>query len=225
MKVAYGAVFADPGATALDNVDGDLTSKIVVTGSVYTNIIGTYRLTYKVSDAAGNPADEVSRIVNVVKAAATIEISELTQYFNENRLGVTVATVPAGLPVIVTYNGSATVPMAIGKYAVVATINDINYEGKSSSTFEILPGIKDGVRIYSDGNLIYVIIEKIKTGAHLSVLDINGRTLYETSALSEGRNMIIQNLSSGSYIVRLQVDDKRYLIKIILTKNRESKSQ
>ena len=218
MKVAYGAIFADPGATALDNVDGDLTSKIVLNGSVNTNIVGAYKLTYKVSDAAGNPADEVSRIVNVVKASATVEISELTQYFNGNRLGVTIATVPAGLPVIVTYNGSATVPLAIGKYAVVATINDINYEGKNSSTFEILPGIKDGVRIYSDGNLIYVIIEKIKTGAHLSVLDINGKTLYETSALSVGMNWITQNFTSGGYIVRLQVDDKRYTTKVILTK-------
>jgi hypothetical protein len=75
----------------------------------------------------------------------------------------------------------------------------------------------DGVRIYSDGNSIYVSIKKIKTSAHLSVLAMNGKTVYQTSALSEGVNSIIPNLISGGYIVRLQVDDNRYTTKVVLT--------
>jgi hypothetical protein len=218
MNVAYGSVFANPGATALDNVDGDITAKIVLTGSVNTNKIGTYKLTYNVLDAAGNRADEVTRIATVVKAEAIVEITGLKQYFEGIPIGAIVTTVPVGLPVIVTYNGSATVPFAIGKYAVVATIADTNYEGKNSASFEILPGIEDGIRIYSDGHSIYVIIKKIKTSAHLSVLAINGKTVYQTSALSEGMNRIIQNFNSGGYIIRLQVDDKRYTKKVVLKK-------
>ena len=42
---------------ATDNYDGDLTSSIVVSGSVDTSTIGTYTLTYDVSDTSGNAAD------------------------------------------------------------------------------------------------------------------------------------------------------------------------
>ncbi|WP_299440755.1 DUF5011 domain-containing protein [uncultured Aquimarina sp.] len=60
-----GNTFNDPGATATDNIDGDLTSQIAVTGSVNVNAIGTYVLTYTVSDAAGNEVSE-TRTVNVI---------------------------------------------------------------------------------------------------------------------------------------------------------------
>src|SRR5690606_15325367 len=63
-----GDPFVDPGATAFDFVDGDLTADIVVEGAddVDTGTLGTYLITYNVSDAAGNAADEVTRTVNVV---------------------------------------------------------------------------------------------------------------------------------------------------------------
>lgn len=56
--------YTDAGATAMDAEDGDLTSAIVVGGDmVDTSRIGTYVMTYNVSDAAGNAADEVTRTV------------------------------------------------------------------------------------------------------------------------------------------------------------------
>ncbi|GAA0719757.1 hypothetical protein GCM10009430_19170 [Aquimarina litoralis] len=63
--VLQGNPFNDPGATATDNVDGDITSQIQVTGSVDTNTVGTYELTYTVSDTAGNQVS-ASRTVNVI---------------------------------------------------------------------------------------------------------------------------------------------------------------
>ena len=64
-----GDVFTDPGATATDNKDGNLTADIVVTGTVDTSKVDTYTLSYNVSDAAGNAATSVARTVNVVDAA------------------------------------------------------------------------------------------------------------------------------------------------------------
>jgi hypothetical protein len=58
--------FSDPGASANDNVDGNITTNISVTGSVDASTIGSYTLTYSVSDAAGNAASQVTRTVNVV---------------------------------------------------------------------------------------------------------------------------------------------------------------
>src|SRR5205814_1262702 len=59
----HGA-FADPGATAFYACAGDLTSSIVVTGSVDASTVGDYTLSYSVTDAHGNTAT-ASRLVHV----------------------------------------------------------------------------------------------------------------------------------------------------------------
>ena len=66
LSVNKGSVFNDPGATATDDKDGDITSKIVVSGTVDTSIEATYYLKYNVSDEAGNKADEQVREVRVM---------------------------------------------------------------------------------------------------------------------------------------------------------------
>ena len=53
--------FTDPGATAKDNKDGDLSNKIVVTGKVDTSKAGTYKITYTVEDAAKNKAKQKAK--------------------------------------------------------------------------------------------------------------------------------------------------------------------
>lgn len=62
--VTVGSSFKDPGCTASDDVDGDLSSAVKVSGSVNTSVAGTYTLTYSVSDGGGNRA-EVQRTVKV----------------------------------------------------------------------------------------------------------------------------------------------------------------
>lgn len=61
--VSLGGTFTDPGATALDDEDGDLTSQITVSGTVTTTIAGTYTLTYSVTDAAGNVGTETRTVI------------------------------------------------------------------------------------------------------------------------------------------------------------------
>ncbi|NRA91506.1 MAG: DUF5011 domain-containing protein, partial [Psychroserpens sp.] len=69
VNVNQGGTYNELGATATDNVDGDLTSSIVIGGdTVDANTLGTYVVTYNVSDAAGNAAVEVTRTVNVIVA-------------------------------------------------------------------------------------------------------------------------------------------------------------
>lgn len=46
--------YDEPGYTAIDNCSGDITSKVVVTGTVKEKVKGTYTLTYKVSDDHNN---------------------------------------------------------------------------------------------------------------------------------------------------------------------------
>lgn len=58
------SAYVDPGATASDDVDGDITSKIETTSNVNINIEGDYSVTYRVIDQAGNQADTF-RVVKI----------------------------------------------------------------------------------------------------------------------------------------------------------------
>jgi hypothetical protein len=60
-----GMPFEDPGYSAYDVVDGNLTSSVTISGVVGT-IPGTYYLSYSVSDLAGNAATPITRSVQVV---------------------------------------------------------------------------------------------------------------------------------------------------------------
>ncbi|WP_219930751.1 immunoglobulin-like domain-containing protein, partial [Algibacter marinivivus] len=72
-----GDVYTEQGATATDNLDGDITANIAVGGDVVdTNTAGTYLVTYDVSDAAGNAATQVVRTVNVISIPTDVIIHE-----------------------------------------------------------------------------------------------------------------------------------------------------
>ncbi|MBL1258927.1 MAG: DUF5011 domain-containing protein [Thiotrichaceae bacterium] len=67
LDFSVGGTYTDLGATASDDIDGVITSSIVVAGAaVDTATVGTYVVTYDVSDSAGNSAVQVTRTVNVV---------------------------------------------------------------------------------------------------------------------------------------------------------------
>jgi hypothetical protein len=55
--------YTDPGATATDDKDGDLTASISVTNNVNKDLKGTYTVEYTVSDAAGNTASATRTVV------------------------------------------------------------------------------------------------------------------------------------------------------------------
>ena len=54
INLTVGDTLTDPGVTATDDVDGDVTLSITASGIVDTSTAGTYVITYSVSDAAGN---------------------------------------------------------------------------------------------------------------------------------------------------------------------------
>jgi hypothetical protein len=64
IHVAQNATFNDPGAKAYDNFDGNSVT-VTVSGSVNTAVPGTYVLKYDATDAAGNKAIQLTRIVIV----------------------------------------------------------------------------------------------------------------------------------------------------------------
>ena len=63
MTVAKDSEFVDPGATATDNVDKNITKNIKVEGTVDTTKLGEYKLIYSVADKAGNTATKERKVV------------------------------------------------------------------------------------------------------------------------------------------------------------------
>ena len=77
ISITRGKDFTDPGFTATDNYDGDLTGKVTVSGEVDTAKAGTYPLTYEVLDSSGNAAEKVTRTVTV-KAPVVVQAAPIT---------------------------------------------------------------------------------------------------------------------------------------------------
>lgn len=63
ITLTEGGSFDDPGASATDAREGDLTGDIVVTGTVNPNVPGTYELKYSVRDSVGNAAEAVRTVI------------------------------------------------------------------------------------------------------------------------------------------------------------------
>ena len=62
IRIRYGLEFVEPGYTATDEVDGDITDKVKVTGSVNTSKEGIYSLTYTVTNSSGIEAKVVRNV-------------------------------------------------------------------------------------------------------------------------------------------------------------------
>jgi len=77
VTIEVGTTYTDAGATAIDNYDGDITSSIVTVNPVDTAVVGVYTVTYNVTDANGNSAATVTRIVTVEDALSVVEIEKI----------------------------------------------------------------------------------------------------------------------------------------------------
>ncbi len=69
ISLIAGTVYSDAGATCTDN--NDATCTVFTTSTVNTAVAGTYTVTYRATDAAGNIATPVVRTVTVTPAPDT----------------------------------------------------------------------------------------------------------------------------------------------------------
>ena len=139
--IEVNSVYTDKGATAYDNLEGDISGAIVVNNGVDVSQTGVYFVTYNVADKSGNVAATIARKVTVVadltapsitlNGANPILWSVLTPFTDP---GYTTLDMPSGSNVdhLVTVTGSVDV-MAIGDYVLTYTVYD-DYGNKSETT-------------------------------------------------------------------------------------------
>ncbi|MDX8390617.1 MAG: S8 family serine peptidase [Mariprofundaceae bacterium] len=73
VSLVQGQVYSDAGAIAMDAVDGDLTLSITTNNPVPNpTVVGSYLITYDVTDAIGNSAVQIIRTVVVTATAPSL---------------------------------------------------------------------------------------------------------------------------------------------------------
>jgi hypothetical protein len=73
--IKTGTAWTEPGYTASDNIDLNITGSVVVSGTVNTALTGSYTISYNVSDKAGNAAATQTRKVTVVKSTGGPDVT------------------------------------------------------------------------------------------------------------------------------------------------------
>jgi hypothetical protein len=56
LTLAAGQAYEELGATASDDIDGDLTDQVTISGTVNTTLVGSYTVSYTASDKSTNTA-------------------------------------------------------------------------------------------------------------------------------------------------------------------------
>lgn len=113
--------------------------------------------TYTVSAAIVDPdySGAASGILTIARAPAALTLSALTSTFDGTPKSATVTTAPAGLAYNCLYDGSTTLPVHAGTYAVAAEIVDPNHTGSATGTLTIQPAAAsitlDGLNQMYDG--------------------------------------------------------------------------
>ncbi|MCX6740293.1 MAG: DUF5011 domain-containing protein [Candidatus Parcubacteria bacterium] len=133
-NIEYGSPYAELGATAIDNVDGDLSAKIVIGGvaAINTSVLGTYTVTYDVTDSNGNAAVQAIRTVNVVDTTKPVitltgvnpQIINVGDAYAE--LGATATDNFDGVITPITINSAAVNTAIVGSYNVTYDVTDSN---------------------------------------------------------------------------------------------------
>lgn len=72
MTLGCSESFVEPGATATDTCQGDVSDRVTISGAVNAAQAGSYVLTYNATDASGNAATPVTRTVTVASTQGPV---------------------------------------------------------------------------------------------------------------------------------------------------------
>lgn len=144
----------------------------------------------------------VTETFTISKASAAVSISSTSYTYDGSAKSVATSTIPAGLTVALTYDGSGTTPSAVGSYAVSANIVDTNYTGSSTGTLTINK---------ANSSISWPAPSAITYGTRLSALQLNASgsvpgTLTYTPVL----NTLLAAGSGQSLNVTLTPNDSNY---------------
>ncbi|GEM_PF-4802664 len=170
ISIKQGTAYNEPGFTATDNVDGDVTASVKVEGTVDVNKEGTYTLKYVVTDKAGNRAEEI-RKVTVLKEETTTHPTTTAKPGTTPKKTTTTKKItpvpkPSSPPSITLY-GSRTVTINVG-----TSYKDPGYSARDSLGNDITSRVRVTSNVNSNATGTYYV--------SYSVTDSNGNSASTT---------------------------------------------
>ena len=145
-------------------------------------LAGDYAVTLTASNSVQDRDQDF--LLEIAKAPAQVFISNLAHVYDGAARAVSTSTSPEDFAVVVTYDGIGTAPSDAGTYAVVATIDDPNWQGVASDTLSITQAeltITASDRGKTFGELVTF------AGSEFSAVGlVNGETIGEVSLVSAG---------------------------------------
>jgi uncharacterized repeat protein (TIGR03803 family) len=178
--------FPLPASLSVDYSTGVISGTPTQTGLFAVNIAA--------SNVFGSNIASLNLTID--KAIATVALSNLAQVSDGSAKSAIAITTPAGMGLVFTYDGSASAPTKAGSYAVVATVDDVNYTGSTSGTLVIgqaTAGISiSGTSQTYDGTSKSVTVTTAPAG-------LSTHVTYEGSATAP--------TNTGSYAVVVTIND------------------
>jgi len=175
LTLTVGSTYTEAGAKATDNVDGDISSSIVIDKSaVNTNVVGSYLVVYKVSDSAGNSATPVVRTVKVVASSSARPWEDLvTQVvgFGKNTTG--------------------------GKGGAVCWVSNLNATGSGSLRDCVSKSGPQWIRFSVSGTINLTMDIFVQNGNGDKTIDGRGQDITLSGAgivIANASNVIIENI-------------------------------
>ena len=214
INLEQGNTYTEQGATATDDVDGDISANIVIGGdTVNTNILGTYVITYNVSDAAGNAATEATRTVNVtpdvtapvitLNGASTINLNVGDTYTEQGATATD--NIDGNLTASIVITGAVNTATA-GTYLVNYNVSDSagNAATEVTRTVNVAADVTAPVITLNGASTINLNVGDTYTEQGATATDnIDGDL---TSSIVIGGNTVNTNLA-GTYIITYNVSD------------------
>jgi hypothetical protein len=214
------SIYIDPGATASDNSDPNVTANIMVTGNVNTAALGTYLITYNVMDSSGNPATPVHRVVIVIDCESpvisliggdTITICKDSAFTDPG------ATVTDNHDTNLMFNVSGTVDIhTIGIYFL--TYNATDAAGNAANPVQRAVRVINcalGVNVPEGIGSLNVYPNPANRTFHVSMPGLNNhRMIAVYNALGEKIEVEITDLSEGIFLVEMDAAAGIYYLRV-----------
>ena len=215
VTVEVGVAYTDAGATATDNYDGDLTTSIVVSGSVDVNTVGSYTLSYDVTDSSGNEATTLTRTVNV----EDITVPVITLLGSDPvTVEVGVAYTDAGATATDNYDGDLTTSIVVSGSVDVNTVGSytLSYDvtdssGNEATTLTRTVNVEDSLSVdeqdlvelsvYPNPTSDYWYVKSNILITSIKLFDNLGRDVYSLVPNSNQASFNGKYLPSGVYFL------------------------
>jgi len=226
--------YKDPGATAFDELYGDLTPAIQISGNVDTRKLGVYMINYRVKDSSGNLAtasrtviveDKMPPVLTFPKDTIRILIHQpyssikprvwddscentslKPQLINSN-LNADIEGLYTENWIV--YDASGNLSEEKSLYIMVVNSLSVNETRSNQLIEEIFP--------CPVNNLLNIRFTQINQPMLISLYDADGRLLFQETILSLDNlyQMDMTDFSEGIYLLNIQVGNYFYTQKVM----------